>query len=451
MAKSRLSRRDFLTMAGGLAAGGVLAACSSEPQVIEKEVVKEVEKIVEVTSDAPAQEMVVLTIAHAWEAAFALHQEEWDNKFNEKHPDIFIKRINSGWNDHNQTVPTWAAAGQLPDIIYVHGSRAFPWAKDGIMNSVQDYVDADEAFDVGGIWEEALRLYRYEGKLYSLPYDHGPVVLGYNKDIFDKGGVEYPNEDWTWDDFLAAAKKLTIPDEQWGYSGYYAGVVGLGNEQGIGLVGPWGGEVMNEEETKVLLDSPESIEALKFHASLIHEHNVATSPAQSGSFPAGVWVAGVVAMFGLATWGVPQMAEFGDFAYDVAPWPKGPKGRKTGSFGSGYGITKDSKNPDQAWTYLSEYLSTTGMEEMWGRSGRGSPARKAAYQSYLDSDLAPEHANYFLEALDEYAVTGHPYKSVTGPEVANIFGQYSSLIQTGDMGVEEAVENIMNDVTPILG
>ncbi len=460
MANKPLSRREFLGAAAGLGGAAFLAACAqATPQVVEKVVTKEVEKqvtvketvIVEVTSAAPAAPaMTILTIAHAWEAAFEATQEQWDNKFMEKHPDIFIKRINSDWNQHNQTVPTWAAAGQLPDIIYVHGSRAFPWNKEGIMVSIQDYVDADKAFDVAGVWEEALKLYRYQGKLYEIPYDHGPVILAYNKDLFDKASVAYPDENWTWDDFLAAAKKLTIPDQQWGYSGYYGNTIDRSNDFLIGLTGPWGGEVMDEEETKVLLDSAESLQALQFFSDLINVHKVAATPAQTGAFPGGIWIAGVVGMFGLATWGTPQMAQFGTFNYDVAPWPKGPKGRKTGSFGSGYGPTRDSKVPDKAWLYLSEYLSVAGMEDMWGKSGRGSPARKAAYQSWLDSTIAPKHGKYYLDALDTYAVTGHPYKSVGAAEVLNVFGKYIGLIQTGDMKVEEAVKQIVADCAPIL-
>ena len=45
--------------------------------------------------------------------------------------------------------------------------------------------------------------------VYGLPWIAQPVVLYYNKDIFDEMGVEYPNPDWTWDDFKAAAIALT--------------------------------------------------------------------------------------------------------------------------------------------------------------------------------------------------------------------------------------------------
>ena len=44
--------------------------------------------------------------------------------------------------------------------------------------------------------------------------------------MFDEAGVEYPNAEWTWDDFYEAAKKLTKDDgSQWGYG------INTGNNQ----------------------------------------------------------------------------------------------------------------------------------------------------------------------------------------------------------------------------
>jgi multiple sugar transport system substrate-binding protein len=422
--------------------------------VVEKE--KIVEQTVEVAKEVTVKETVVvskeptvLTVAHAWEAAFVPVQVEFDNAFNERHPDIFIKIVNSTWSNHNQIVPTWAAAGELPDIIYVHGRYAFPWNYEGIMMSNQDYIDADPEFNVEDVWEEARRLYRFEGKQYEIPYDHGPIIMAYNKDIFDAAGEPYPEENWTTDDFLAKAKRLT-KDPIWGYSGAYGTIVGLGNEWGIALVGPFGGSVLNDEENEILLDSPESLAGLQFHADLIHKEKVAPTPAVAASFPAGIWIAGNAAMWGLPTWGIPQMVTFGDFNWDVVPWPKGPVAQVTGSFGSGYGTTRDSKYPDQCWTYLREYLSKEGMEFMWGASGRGSPARLSAYQSYLDAETAPDHAQYYRDALEKYAVTGHPYQTLAGGEIMDIFDRNTALIQTGDATVEQAVANIIAEGEPVL-
>jgi multiple sugar transport system substrate-binding protein len=451
---------------GAMGVGGAaLAACAAPPAapqvvketvVVEKgipqtvEVVKEVAKEVTVKETVVVQkEQVVLTVAHAWEAAFMDTQIKYDGMFMERHPDIFIKQINSSWSNHNQIVPTWAAAGELPDIIYVHGRYAFPWNFEGIMKSNQDYIDNDPEFNIKDVWEEALRLYRFDGKQYEIPYDHGPIIMGYNKDIFDAAGEPYPAEDWTMDDFLAKAKKLT-KDPVWGYSGSYGNVVQLANEYGIALVGPWGGSVLNDDENTILLDTPEAKAGLQFFADMIHKDKVAPTPAVTSSFPAGIWITGNAAMFALPTWGIPQMVTFGDFKWDVAPWPKGPKAQISGSFGSGYGTTRDSKFPDQDWTYLREYLSKEGMEYMWGSSGRGSPARQSAYQSWLDNPTAPEHAKYYLDALSTYIVTGHPYHTLAGGEIMDIFDRNTGLIQTGDATVDQAVANIIAEGDPVL-
>jgi multiple sugar transport system substrate-binding protein len=268
-------------------------------------------------------------------------------------------------------------------------------------------------------------------------------------DLFDAAKVAYPTENWTFDDFFAAAKKLTIPGKQWGYSGYYGGAFDLGNEHGIALVGGWGGAVFTDDESKLVIDSPESVEALKWWANLYTE-KVVPNAAETTAFPSGVWVAGAAAMFGLATWGVPQMHEFGNFKYDVAPWPKGPKAQKTGSFGSGYGITKDSKHPDVAWAYMSQYLNVDGMTFMWATSGRGSPARLACAAAYAKSPIAPPNSKYFYEAMDKYAETGHPYHTSASGEVADILGKYCGLVRAGEMKPEDAIANMVKEANPKL-
>ena len=442
MQSNQLSRRRFLQLAGTGAASVVLLAACQAPAAAPSAGGEQ--------AAAPAQEGVTLSFGHHWEASFRPHQEEFDQKFAEAHPGVTFEYTYNTWAEHNQIVPTWAAAGTLPDIIYVHGRYAFPWNHEGIVVSTQEFIDSDPEFDVEGIWEEALRLYRYNGKQHSLPYDHGPLILGYNKDLFDAAGLEYPNENWTWDDFLEAAKALTVGENQWGYGGYYNNIFELGNETGISYLGPWGGEVIDETETKILIDTDAARTASQWWADLIHVHKVAPLPAQAQAIPAGPWVAGLTGMFALASWGTPTLIEQASFAWDVAPWPEGPAGRKCGSFGSGFGITRDSKHADAAWQYMREYLSKEGMEFMWGASGRGSPARQAAYESWLNSPGAPANARFYMEALENYAVTGRPYQTLAGGEILDVFNRNTQLVQSGDMTVDQMVENIIAEGTPIL-
>ena len=429
MSSKKLSRRNFLKAA---ATGAGATALGAVPALTHLPVL--------------AQDNVTLTFAVHWELAFQPVQEEWDTMYQESHPNITIEKIYNTWADHNTAVVTWAAAGTLPDFLYVHGSRAVPWSKGGILMALDPYTEADPDFDVDGVFQEALRLYNVDGMQWAIPYDHGPVLLGYNKDMFDAAGMDYPGEEWTIEEFAEAARALTIPGERWGFGAD----VSLGNESAPAHLGIFGGATFNEAEDGLLLDTDESREGLNFwFTELMHGDHAISDAAEMSSFSGDGRLTGQFGMFRIATWDIPTFHDLAAFAYDVAPWPTGPAGRHTGSFGSGFGGTSSTEHPQQVWDYLSEYLSVQGMEFMWAASGRGSPARDAAYQAFLDAEIVPEHTQYFLDAMNNYAVTGRPYQSVTGPEVYSVIDANRTLLSTGEITVDQFIENVNEQSAPI--
>ena len=426
MNKQQLSRRAFLKLAAASSSGAALAGLGPLRNI------------------AAAQDTVELTFGRHWEAAFRPRQAEYDEGFMERHPDISINITYNTWADHNNVVPAWAAAGTLPDIIYVHGSRATPWAHEGIIIDIHDIVTADEEFNVDGMWEESVRLYRVNGRIHALPYDHGPIILGYNKDMFDAAGMDYPGEDWTMEDFAEAARALTDPDAGvWGWDGR----LDLGNGGSGFFLGAWGGATMNDDESAMIIDTPEAREALDFWYNLTHNENVGASGAEMEAFPnQQPFRFGVAAMGHIATWSTPSMRAQANFEWDVAPTPMGADGtRKTGAFGSGYGITPTSDKPDVAWRYLREYLSVDGMIFMWSLSGRGSPARPEGLEVWLNSDPAPPSGRYFLEAMFDYAVTGPPFQSLAAAQVSQILSREANLLRLGEASVDQAVTAITEE------
>ena len=50
---------------------------------------------------------------------------------------------------------------------------------------------------------------KHDGKQIALPYDFGPMIVYYNRDLFKAANVAEPKPGWTLDDFNAAATKLT--------------------------------------------------------------------------------------------------------------------------------------------------------------------------------------------------------------------------------------------------
>ena len=427
MDTKQLSRRAFLKLAATTGTGAVLAGYLGPLRNI-----------------ASAQDAVELTFGRHWEAAFRPRQAEYDEAFMERHPDIRINITYNTWSDHNNVVPAWAAAGTLPDIIYVHGSRVAPWANEGIIIDIHDLATPDEEFNVDGIWEESLRLYRVNGRLHAIPYDHGPLILGYNKDMFDAAEMEYPTEDWTMEDLLNAAAALSGDDglPQWGWSGE----LDLGNGGSGFFLGAWGGATMNEEETEMVIDTPEAREALNFWYSLIHEAHAGPSATEAEGFGDNPWQNGRCGMAVVPTWETPSLRRFASFDWDVAPTPMGADGtRKTGAFGSGYGITPTSDQPEVAWRYLREYLSVEGMIFMWSLSGRGSPARPEALEVWFTSDPAPENAYYYRDAMFDYAVTGPPFQTLAAAQVGDVLGREAELLRLGETSVDDAIAAIMTE------
>lgn len=85
---------------------------------------------------------------------------------------------------------------------------------------LQPLIDADPAFYRDDYPDRLLDLFRYNGALTGLPDQVGFRVLYYNQAMFDTRGLDYPQIDWTLDDFLNAAQKLTYEENKTKYYGF---------------------------------------------------------------------------------------------------------------------------------------------------------------------------------------------------------------------------------------
>jgi multiple sugar transport system substrate-binding protein len=125
-----------------------------------------------------------------------------------------------------------------------------------------------------------LDLFRRDDRVYALPRGYSPIVLAYNKDLFDRVGLSYPSDDWTWDDFLAAAVQLTQDSDgdgtidRWGT--YF--------DPRVTVWLPWvrsgGGEVLcaDADRASGCLDAPATRAALRWLTDWVGRDGVAAPP-----------------------------------------------------------------------------------------------------------------------------------------------------------------------------
>jgi multiple sugar transport system substrate-binding protein len=151
--------------------------------------------------------------------------ENMAKEFHKAHPNVTIN-VSTGastTDDLLQKLSATFASGKYPDISYAYGSWAGQLGKSG---KTLDFTDKVKAPSVG--WSElppAARLTATPGgTVIGFPALVDNLGLIYNKKLFDAAGLAYPTDQWTWDDFRNAAKKINDPAKKiygtaWSVSG----------------------------------------------------------------------------------------------------------------------------------------------------------------------------------------------------------------------------------------
>jgi multiple sugar transport system substrate-binding protein len=183
-------------------------------------------------------------------------------KFNATHPGIVVNPVYVGTNDNAlQKLTVALQGGKQPDITYQYGTSMPQLATaPGIMDLTSTVQQSGWNWSDFFPGEQAAA--SVGGKVYGIPALVDNLAIVYNKDLFDKAGVAYPTADWTWSDFTAAAKKLTVPSaKQFGI-----GFPGDGTEDTVwhfdAMLWEGGGDILNADNTQAAFNSPAGVKAL---------------------------------------------------------------------------------------------------------------------------------------------------------------------------------------------
>lgn len=452
-----LTRRALLTGLFGLAAAnGLLAACGgtagSPPAASPATPAppgKAAAPTVPAAGKAAAKPAVALRFSAPVDAHFQKVWEGWfAGPFKERNPHISVTIESTPWAEYHSKILAQAASKTLPDTMYSQGPFAQQFIKNGVWVELDPFMAADGKFQqrggLGDFFPEGIRPYQSNGKTYALPYDFGPACLVYYKPIFDQAKVAYPTNDWTYEEFQQAAVKLTKPGETWAFESPPSGDWIF--EQTY--LRPWGGRLVNDDETQILITSPEAQTALQFWADLLLKHKAIVSIAERKNFDKSPFLTKKVAMTRNGAWGVQgyNLASLKG-EYDVVYMPKGPKERSTAAMGSGYGMAFHTAYKDDAWIVIRE-LGDESMEEVYAKEGRSAHARKSRAPLALTIPDIPKNAKAWIDA-QEHGHMGQPISPVA-PRINDIVTREMELLFIGKKTVKEAVETIKRDCDPIV-
>lgn len=363
----------------------VLTACGA-PATPEKvvETVKETVTVKETQIvEVPAEKTVVRLSGWASSPSETALLESLLYKFSVENPDILVK-YEPITGDYKQALLTSIAGGVEPDIYYVD---IFWWLELATNDAL---LPLDDLMAASGVKKDEfipalVDAFTYDGKLYGIAKDFNTLGMFYNKDLFDKAGLDYPTDDWTWDDLKQAAQKLTD------LSDANKPVYGFCTPPDPGrfpaFVFQNGGTVMTPDFKDITLDSEAAIAAAEFYTSFRAE-GIGAIPSDLGEGWQGtLFGKGQCAMVYEGGWLIPYLRDqFPGTKYGVVMPPAGPKGEGNLIFTVAWGVSANTKNPEAAWKVV-QFLTSEASQKTVLESGFALPSRVSLQNSdYLKNN-----------------------------------------------------------------
>ncbi|MBA2520494.1 MAG: sugar ABC transporter substrate-binding protein [Chloroflexia bacterium] len=347
---------------------------------------------------ARAQDAVTISYGY-WDVTQEAAVEAQIAAFQEANPNITVSAQVTPWADYWTKLQTGVAGGESWDVFWLNTANLPVFAsQDGLVN-LQPLVD-DGSIEVDAFPASLIEAYSYEGSLYAASRDVDTIGLYYNSELFDTAGIDYPNDEWTWEDLRSAAEALTIGSgdsaEQWGFAvttSFYESLTGfiLQNE----------GRYWNDELTESQLAEPAAAEAINYLSSFIDDGLSPSTDVQLTNNPfETLFPAGRVAMITGGSWRPKPLYEANP-AINVALLPIG-KIRAAPTHGLGHAVWSGSQHPEEASQFVVFLTSAEG-EQILADSGATLPSREGMAETWL-STVPEVDLEVFIETVTEYAV-----------------------------------------------
>lgn len=307
--------------------------------------------------------------------------------FEKNNPDIKVDFMHIPQN-YFQKIHLLFASNTAPDVVFINNHYLPIYARAGVLEDLSDEFDYEKFYPVS---VDALS---FDGKVYAVPRDVSNLVIFYNKNIFDKYEVSYPDKNWTLEDLLKTSQKLThLPD-----------VFGISFEEEPLFYLPYLMSFGVKDFSD--FDNFQMQKGLKFYGDLRNKYHVAPRKEESASATmAQMFLQGKVAMHLSGRWLVPKYREEAKFAWDVVRFPDVNGKSSVPADASGWAVSKTSKHKQEAYK-LVKYLSSKDSSDKFTSSGLIVPARVDSANSkvFLDGEN-PQNSKEFLSIIETSSKT----------------------------------------------
>ena len=316
--------------------------------------------------------------------------------FQKEYPNITVQYEALDWDSTLEKLNVVLTGGTPPDVVTTDMTWLPKFAALGAFTDLKSLsggklngVAWDEAYTPG-----ALEAITFDGQIVAALYDFDVYALYYRADLFEQKGLQVPT---TWNELLDVSQKLAEGDKylyQWSADSFH----------GSQWVYENGGNLLSNDNTTVMFNSSESVEAIQAYYDLLTQGGAIYWGADQGERIQGI-KDGRIAMFsdgpynmGIMKSAAPEMS--GMWRVAVHPYNKQP-----GSYlgGTGLVIPSQAQQKEAAWKFIEYAMRVENQIGVYTYAG-AAPALTAALQSaevnvadpYFDGQKT---FDVFLEAM----------------------------------------------------
>ena len=342
-------------------------------------------------------------------------------------------------DDYNTALFNALSAGTAGDVVYIPVETAPGIIDTGLIEPLGNHTDLSPYID------SLIESYTFNGQVYGIAKDFNTLGMFYNKDLFDEAGVDYPDQETTWDELEEMIREIDAIDDD------VYGAVFPAQFERFGAFAFANGFEIAEDGSANLLD-PALVEAVEWYTGLVAD-GVAAQPSDFGQG----WGGGAFGTenVGIAFEGAWLLGYLRDAApnleYGTTFIPRAPTG-ESGNFlyTVAYGVNTQTANMEAAIAVL-EALTSPAAQQFVLEEGLAIPSREEMLASdYFDQDTPEAMANRVIfEGADHGNVYGFQFGEI-GLDWLGPIDAALSEIMTGDASVEEALEQAQRELDELL-
>ena len=328
---------------------------------------------------------------------------EW-NESNSYNAEIELSIVS--WDTLYQQLATSLPVGEGPDIMACAIQRIPGYAESGALIPIDDIYESKQvnADKMPAVFNENLQ---YDGHYYGVPVDIATLCLYYNKDLFDEAGIDYPTDDWTWDDLQSAALELTKDidgEHQYGFG------MATNNTIQMWPIMLWagGGDIITDN--KSVLNSQENIDTITRWSDLIKNKGIGPVTCSGADIDTSLFSTGKIAMYFCGPWAAGSFDAAG-VNYGIAGVPSGPAGKATLADGVGMYMTSsaDESKKEAIYDFFAYWQSVDAQVEWSGTVGYPVANTDAMEDDRLADDEVVQlfsaqlpYAHFYLPQLSNF-------------------------------------------------